>query len=485
MTAAPRPQPRLGTQLIYGFGQFAEGAHSDVLGVFLLLYYREVLGLSGTLTGLALLIALLFDAVSDPLVGRWSDRTRTAMGRRHPFFFASLLPLGFCFYAVFVPPAGLQGQGLFLWLLLSLIATRQSMTLFHVPHMALGAELSDDYRVRTRIVTIRMLFSRMGAGLAPAIGLLVFMRPTEQFEDGRLNPAAYPPFAVTTIVLMLIPIAVSALATRQLGRELPMPVREPSGSGGVLAGLWRDFAGLMRLHNFRVHFFGSTIAFAGWGIMGTSALHMAIHFWHVDNLQFFLWGAAMAAGVFAGLLYWGVRAEQLEKRDVFVRGLGLYILCTAVPVLCKTFGLFPAEASVGYYALYGGVVGFAAHFGIASTMVTGGSMMADVADEDAVQSGVSRQGVCFGAVSFSSKAALGLGAQLAGVLLDLSGLPQGAQPGDVGPAVEQRLGLMFSVTVVVLIGGAMAVYRTYTLTAAAHRAIRDALELPGDLDRQV
>lgn len=477
MKAESRPEPRLGTQLVYGFGQLAEGVHNEALGIFLLFYYREVLGLSGTLAGLALLLALLADAVSDPVVGVWSDRVRTRLGRRHPFMYASLLPLGVCYCAVFVPPAGLSGMALFAWLTSALIASRLAMTLFHVPHMALGAELSDDYRVRTRIVSIRMVFSRMGAGLAPLLGLLVFMRPTDRYENGQLNPDAYPPFAVTTAVLMLIPIAVSSLGTRRVARTLAVPAQV---AGSLLSGLMRDFAELLRLKNFRVHFFGSTVAFTGWGIMGTSGLHMATYFWHVDTQQLFLWGVAMTAGIFAGLVFWSAAAERLEKRDIFVRGLGVYILCTAPTVLCKTFGLFPPEGTIAYYALYGGLVGFAAHFGIASTMVTGGSMMADIADEDAVRHGARRQGAFFGAVSFAAKAAVGLGAQLAGILLDLAGLQAKADPAEVGADVVQRLGLVLGGTVVVLTGGAMWIYRGYHLGAVEHQALREALAARGD-----
>ena len=53
------------------------------MAVFVLFYYEQMLGLSGTLTGLAIAISILWDGIGDPLIGMWSDRLRSRIGRRH------------------------------------------------------------------------------------------------------------------------------------------------------------------------------------------------------------------------------------------------------------------------------------------------------------------------------------------------------------------------------------------------------------------
>ena len=87
--------------------------------MFVLLFYKQVLGLSGSLTGLAIFISVLWDAVSDPLVGAWSDRLHTRWGRRHPMLLAGALPLGLSFVMLFHPPDFVLGTQwpLFGWLL--------------------------------------------------------------------------------------------------------------------------------------------------------------------------------------------------------------------------------------------------------------------------------------------------------------------------------------------------------------------------------
>ena len=80
------------TKTAFGIGGTAESAITIVFNSFNFLFYNNVLGLSGTLCGLAVTIAMVFDAVSDPLVGSISDRHRSRLGRRHPFLYAAPIP---------------------------------------------------------------------------------------------------------------------------------------------------------------------------------------------------------------------------------------------------------------------------------------------------------------------------------------------------------------------------------------------------------
>lgn len=470
------------TRVLYGVGQMAEGIKSDSFALFLLFYYREVLGLSGTLAGLALMISLVSDAVSDPLVGALSDRARTRWGRRHPFMAAAALPVAITYYLSFSPPAGLGQTGLFAWLVVFTVLARFALTLFIVPYMALGAELSEDYHERTRIVTLRTAFATLGRSLPGLLGFVVFMRPSEAFPNGQLNPDAYRPYALVTAVLILLPIVVSVVGTRGLiGSLVGSGPRAdahglPDRRGRLLQGLAHDFVNCLRLPNFRVHFFGSTVAFTAWGLMGTLAIHLATYFWRVGTQGLVLWGMGMFSGLFAGLLFWTRAAATHEKRDVFVRGLALFILFTAPPVFLRTFGLWPADNSSAHMLLYVGTTGFLAHFGIAATMTTGGSMMADVADEDELAHGQRREGIFFGAVSFAAKAALGVGAQVAGLVLDLVGLVPGSDPDTVSTDVVRNLGLVLGITVIAVVGLSMRIYLTYDLTRARLTAVRAQLE---------
>jgi Na+/melibiose symporter-like transporter len=117
-------------------GQASEGIKNAAFSFLLLFLYSQVLGLPAFLAGTALAIALVFDAVTDPVAGSLSDSLKHRWGRRHPFMYASAIPLALSFALVFHPPSGLGQMGLFVWLTVFAVLVRGAMTLFHVPHLA-------------------------------------------------------------------------------------------------------------------------------------------------------------------------------------------------------------------------------------------------------------------------------------------------------------------------------------------------------------
>ena len=163
------------SKLAFGVGQFAEGLKNTAFAAFVLFYYNQVLGLPGTLAGAALFIALVVDAVTDPLAGSLSDNHKSRLGRRHPFMYASAVPLGMAFVGLFAPPSGLGEWGLFAWLVAFAILTRVAMTLYHVPHLALGAEMTETLASvpgSSRIGSSSPLEARLRRGVSDSAGSL-------------------------------------------------------------------------------------------------------------------------------------------------------------------------------------------------------------------------------------------------------------------------------------------------------------------------
>ena len=152
-------RPGLFTRLAYGVGGAAGGIKNNGFDYVLLLFYSQVLGLSAVLVAAAMWIALLFDAVSDPVVGYWSDNLRTKWGRRHPLMYVAMAPVAIAYFFVWNPPSDLTEMGLFSWLLTLTVSVRLMYTLFEVPSTALAAELSQDYDARTSLMSFRYFFA--------------------------------------------------------------------------------------------------------------------------------------------------------------------------------------------------------------------------------------------------------------------------------------------------------------------------------------
>ena len=100
------------TKLAFGIGASGEAATNWIFNVLTFFFYNQILGLSPSLAGLAVFIAIIFDAITDPVMGSISDRFHSRWGRRHPFMFAAPAPIVVAMYMIFFPPEGLQGYGI-------------------------------------------------------------------------------------------------------------------------------------------------------------------------------------------------------------------------------------------------------------------------------------------------------------------------------------------------------------------------------------
>ena len=200
--AAELRRTKLGFGLLaaYGSGALVDSVANAALGTFLMFYLTLVCGLSNSLAGLSLFVGLVIDALADPLVGALSDNTTSKLGRRHPYMLGSALPLALLLAMLFSIPTGLAGWGLFAYVTLVSIGLRVSHSLNNLPYVALGAELSDDYNERTRVVASRFLFSGVGAAAVITLGTRVFMGG----PDGLYHRAAYVPFGWTCALLIAL-----------------------------------------------------------------------------------------------------------------------------------------------------------------------------------------------------------------------------------------------------------------------------------------
>jgi Na+/melibiose symporter-like transporter len=137
-----------------------------MLSLYVMKFATDVLLIAPAVMGLIFSVSRIWDAISDPLAGYLSDRTRTSWGRRRIWLAASILPTGFTFYMVFAPPAELSGAALEGWMALAIIGFYSALTILLVPHLALGAELSSDYHERSRLFGMRHAFFTSGSILA-------------------------------------------------------------------------------------------------------------------------------------------------------------------------------------------------------------------------------------------------------------------------------------------------------------------------------
>lgn len=460
-------------KLAYGVGQIAEGLKNGSFETFLLFYYNQVLGLPGTLSGLALMIALIFDAVTDPLAGSLSDATRSRWGRRHPWMVAAALPLGLSMFALFSPPAGLGTWGLFAWLTVGAVAVRGAMTLYHVPHNALGAELSEDYAERTRVVGYRVVCGVIGLGLAPALGFFVFLREGPD-GAGIRDHAAYTAYAATLGVLMVVTVWISAFGTWS---RIPFLARAPRQREAFSARrLFGEVRSALVGGSFAVLFVGVIVYFVLRGLQQSLGLHLNSHFWGLSPDQMGTLVFPTMIGFLVGTVVWAGLASRLEKRTIILVGTAVFSVFVALPVLLRLLGVLPETLSPATAtAILAGALLVAA-FGAGGSVTAFNSAMADITDEHELRTGRRQEGIYFGALAFAGKSSSGIGHGLAGVGLDLITFPTNAEVGSVAPEVIRNLGILYGPGLALLAVIALLCFSRYRLTRARFEALRRELE---------
>jgi len=210
-----RPPLTLWTNILYGIGSIAFGVHLTVLTSALLLFYNQVVGLPAAWVGGAMAVTLIFDAICDPLIGEWSDHTRSRWGRRHPFMYASAIPAAVAFYYLFDPPLGWSKIHLFIYFGAMLMTVRVLLSLYEIPSSALAPELTLDYDQRTNLMSSRFFFGTLGGAGISVLALQVFLRKDATHPLGLLSRVGYQETALAGSIAIFLSIIISCVGTQR------------------------------------------------------------------------------------------------------------------------------------------------------------------------------------------------------------------------------------------------------------------------------
>ena len=436
----PRALP-FSSKLGFGVGQTAEGITLAVFGTFTLFYFNQVLQVSAALTGLALGIALFFDAITDPLVGSISDRLRTRWGRRHPLIALSAVPLAMCVVALFNPPAGMPEVFYFGWLVVFAVLARFFLTLYHIPHLALGAEMAQDYVDRSRVFAYSQLFGTLGASGFAFLMLTFFFATTSESPHGMLNRAGYTPFSLSAAFGIVVSIGLFMWWTAKEIPHLPearFAVEERLSPRRLAREVMTAFSN----RSFRMLFAGLMFAVIMLGIEGVFMVYMYVHFWGLPTESMRWMGPTAIAALPLSIALAPLLTRRFEKRRILIVLSSIIIVNTNVMICLRLFtDVLPPSGTPQLLALLltfvfiGGLAGPA-------VLVTLNSMFADIADEQELLTGQRQEGIIFSARSFAFKAAGALASVFGGIGLDLIAFPRGAAPGQVPEDILFLLGMV-------------------------------------------
>jgi GPH family glycoside/pentoside/hexuronide:cation symporter len=466
-----RLAPTLSHKVLYSLGQFAQsGGFETALG-FIFFYYTAVLGLPGSLVGLALAVSLAFDAVVDPLVGSWSDNIRSRWGRRLPLMLLATPLMPIALGLVFAPARGLAPNLLFVWLTVTCVAVRCSISLFNVPYFALGAEMSEDYAERSNVVAFRAIAGIAAGVLTTVLAFSLFFTGTHGLQ--RAN--AYPGFGWTVGALIGVCCLACVLGLRHYAARLPRAktVNEP-----IWRRLPRELAEIFRNASFRLLFISSVVFYVAVGLNATLGTHAAVFVWRLPAALIQVLGYGYLAGILAGIGLTPLVAARWEKKTLVLIGLGVVMAVWTVLPGLRALGLFMLTGAATAIPLT--INSLVAGLGVGLVAVALPSMMADAADEHEYLMGSRREGLYFAGLGFAGKAASGLGVLVGGFSLDLIGFPKDVAhqtAANLGPGVLSRLMLVHGPGAAILGAVALLIFAPYAISRARQSEIAQALDL--------
>jgi GPH family glycoside/pentoside/hexuronide:cation symporter len=463
-------KPPVSVKFFYSLGQVVESGYLAI-NTFIFFYYTAVLGLSGTLVGVALALSLCLDGFADPLIGSWSDSVRSRFGRRLPVMLIGAPVTFLTMGLLFAPPSGLSPFLLFGWLVATKMGVRAFASMFNIPYFALGGEMADDYVERARIVAWRLMGGILATVLITALAYSYFFAG----ETGLLRRDAYPAFGWTIAGLILAGALVSCLGVWRYAARLPQPTvpTEP-----MLPRLLSEVREVFSNRSFRILFVSMLLFTSAAGLNAALNNHAFVFVWKLKSSTIQFVSYALLAGITAGIPITPLLLKRMEKKTAMIWGLVLVIAPWMVLPVLRALGLFTPAGDAALPWLIG--MTFIVGVGSGLIFIALPSMMADAADEHEHLYGVRREGLYFSGLGFAGKAAGGVGAMVGGFALDLMRFPRDAG-GPVGAAVPEdvlgKLILAWGVLPAALSIVGAVIFMSYAIGRTRQEEIAAALKL--------
>ena len=449
------------------------GIISNGIDYFLFFFYSQVIGLSAALTGLALAIALTFDAIANPLVGYLTDNWRSRLGRRLPFMYASILPLTLLYVLVWYPPADSRSQwSLFGYLFAVLILLRLSMMMFDVPVRTLVAELTPDYDERTRLASLPTSVSWFISSIMTIAMYGIWLKDSAEHVNGQTSITGYRQAAVVCGAVVLISLLFSTIG---LHPEIPRLHMKTSVQTASLKDMTRSFGQLLQNRSMRALLLSGLFVGTGLGVTAALWIYQYGFFYGMRSEQMSLLTIVESL---ASLAVAPVIRQYVVKGDKKVMALRFLMASVAASMILPpllALGWLPERGSNGLWYLLTTYDFLSQLIWIVTASIIY-SLYADVTDEVVLLTGKRLEGVIFACQTFVERVAMALGALLAGLLLTLISYPTAAENTLIPAAILTRLGLSYMGAWFLFASIGIWFISTYEITRSSQAAEVDVLE---------
>lgn len=438
-------------KFLYAIGNLGYSTISSTLSNFIMFFGTSVLGISGTLVGLAVSIGVLWDALSDPIVGYYSDNLKSSIGKRHPFMIVGILGLCAINLAIWLVPPSASEIVKFLWILISLLAIQTFATFFATPHLALGLEMTTDPNEQTSIQCLRTIFQLIGM-ILPTVFMFIFM-PSSSSSQGQLLTQGYVNTAYASSILCLVFGLVTFFGT--LKRQVCCP-KEKSQKKPPFSSIFLDFFNVLKKKQYRTIIIAYSVSLLASSILTAAGMHMFTYSFHFSSQQISITLGALIVSAVVSQIYWSKRSVKLGKKQTLIRGL-----CIGIVGILGVWALLVLRNLISTTALFAATLPliFITGFGTGVLYSFPISIFADIMAKDEEVQKNGKAGVYSGVMTLAFKASNSVALAIIGVALDAIKFSASSP---VQPlSVQNGLGLIVVVGTLLSLGISILIYNKY------------------------
>ncbi len=404
----------------YGIGDYAICLYWSGIGLYLLYFYTDVVGISPILAGWIYALGIGWDAITDPFMGYLAERTKTKMGSYRPFIYYGSIPLALSFVLLFwVPP--FEGTVLFLFLILVNLIHRSCFTIVSVPYSSLTARITNDSNERTKLTTARMISASFGT-----LSMSVLAFPLIAYFGGADEAFGFLWLAIISGLIAIALLSVTVYLVREKVDEivtsnLPNFV---SITKTVVTNypFWIVFGCILILGSTGVMFNKNLIYFVKYGL-------------ELHEYQGLILGVSSGAS-FLSLPFWAYLALKIGKRETWL------ISMTIAFIGLLLFFYYPI-ASLNELLILLALIGV----GNGAGGVLFWSMLPDTVEYGEWKSGIRTESSLYGFMTFAQKSSIAVAALILGFLL--SGI--GFEPNQI-QSEETIFGMKFMMSWIPICG---------------------------------
>lgn len=399
----------------YGLGAIAYAVPYQIMASFFLFYVTAVLHVSPLIAGVIVAVSVIWDAITDPLVGHISDRTQSArFGRRHLYLIVGGIGTAIGSYLMWsIPPESSELYKVSMILMLVLF-TKTTLTFYGAPYFAIGATMSEDYDERSSIQGYRATFHIIGMIIAVVGSTIVFFRSTDAYPKGQLNPEAYPAMG---IAIALVTLVIALLAVVLIPKDMTqLSQQELKHKPNV----WNQALNALKNTNFRAIIVMIFLIEVGFQISISMGFHVSTYVYNLKGPQIGILGLTILGFSILSQPFWVFVSKRLEKKiALFIAMIITLIGFSGNALVFVYWEIFQLNQPSTLQIMIG--FGILAGIGNGAFMTLPFSMVADSIDQGELESGERQEGLFFGLYNFAYKAGISISILISGVLLETIG----------------------------------------------------------------